>query len=210
MIDGAPLEMAIRNAAMGDTVQLDKDVTVDVWNQIWPDGSASGLDGITIDGKGHVLAIKKVESLQNGNYLLFKAPNITVRDIKISQPSNANGFSMVPGSLVNVTVTGGGMAAYLGAGDIIVDGCTFNGQGNALYTEEYTGEAEIRNSEFTGCGCATILTKPGSSFVGNIVQDRVRFHRSREGGHHGVCEVGQGRGSRTNHPYGDVHPDRRR
>lgn len=105
--------------------------------------------------------------------------NITVRDIKVSQPSNANGFSMVSGSLVNVTVIGGGMAAYLGAGDIIVDGCTFNGQGNALYTEEYTGKAEIRKSEFTGCGYATILTKPGSSFVGNIVQDRVRFHRSR-------------------------------
>lgn len=163
------LEQAIRAAEQGDVIELDQDVKVAAWNQIWPDGSPSKLDGITIDGKGHSLTIDKIASSGNGNYMFFQAKNVTVEDITINLPKGGNGFDMESGSLVNVTFNGGSKAAYLGGGDITVDGCTFNNVEHALYTESKTGKAEVKNSAFTGCDYVVIMHKPGSSFVRNTV-----------------------------------------
>lgn len=163
------IEQAIRAAEKGETIELNQSVKVATWNQIWPDGSPSKLDGITIDGKGHTLTIDKIASNGNGNYMLFQAKNLTVKDITINRPEGGNGFDMESGSLINVTFNGGNKAAYLGGGDVTVDGCSFNGVKHALYTEAKTGKADIKNSTFTGCDYVVIMHKPGSSFVGNTV-----------------------------------------
>lgn len=163
------LEKAIRAAEKGETIKLNQDIKVGLWNQIFADSVPSKLDGLKIDGQGHVLTIDRLESGSNGNYLLYEAKSLTVKNLTINQPKNANGFDMASGSLANVTFNGGGMGACLGEGDVAVDGCTFNGVSHALYTEALTGKVEVKNSRFEACGYVAILKKPGSSFIDNTV-----------------------------------------
>lgn len=163
------LEQAIRAAEKGETIELNQDIKVATWNQIWPDGTPSKLDGITIDGKGHRLTVSKVESGLNGNYLLYMAEDVTVKDLTVNLPAKSNGFDMRSGALVNVAINGGGKGVVVGDGDVKVQDCFFSGMEYAVYTEAKAGKLEIAGSTFTDCGYASILHKTDSNFTNNTV-----------------------------------------
>lgn len=132
------LQEAIKAANEGDTVTLLKDVTVDTWDQI------CDVKGVTIDGKNNTLTVNKIESNGNGDYLLYGAENLTVKDLNVTLNGARGAFDMKSGSLSNVTVTGGTYAVLPGTGGVNISGCTFNGQKEmAIYTPDNTGAHDL-------------------------------------------------------------------
>ena len=141
----ADIQTAIKNAKSGETVRLASDITVSEWTQIW------NKDGLTIEGATHCLTVESVESNQNGNYLLYNASDLTVKDLKIVFNTNGSAFSMTDGLIENVTFDGGTCGIVCGATEkgITVKDCVFTEKtAHAIYSEE---SGKGKGNEITGC-----------------------------------------------------------
>ena len=103
------LAAAVEAAKNGGTVELLNNISIDTWNQVWD------AKDLTINGNGHTVTVKKIESKGNGDYLFYGAENLNVSNLTVNLPDGDSGFSMVSGKLEGVTVNGGVYAVATGA-----------------------------------------------------------------------------------------------
>ena len=163
------LAAAVEAAKNGGTVELQKDISIDTWNQVW------NVKNMTIKGNNHTITIGKVESGVNGNYLFYGAENLNVSDLTINFTTNGSGFSMVSGKLEGVTVNGGVYAVATGAAPagqkVEIKNCTFTGQSEmAIYTQENGNAA---NTVIDGCTFNSeraVILRSNEQFTNNTVK----------------------------------------
>ena len=173
----AELEKAI--AAGISQIVLENDITVDKWTMFSEDysigsGQIITIDeiNVTIDGNGHTLTVNAIESAGNGNLLFQGASvlNISNLTLKYADGLNAGGLGMDSGVIKNVHFVGGGNAIYPHSGEIKVEECIFDNNGNALYFEH-----ECDNLTVTGCtfnqkaNQNVILLRGDVKFTDNII-----------------------------------------
>lgn len=153
----------------GGTVELQKDISIDTWNQVW------NVKNMIIKGNNHTITIGKVESGVNGNYLFYGAEDLNVSDLTINFTTNGSGFSMVSGKLEGVTVNGGVYAVATGAAPdgqkVEIKNCTFTGQSEmAIYTQENGNAA---NTVIDGCTFNSeraVILRNNEQFTNNTVK----------------------------------------
>lgn len=178
------LPAAIDAAQQGSdkTITLLSDITVHTWDMAW------NMQGITLNGAGHTLAVDQIESGQNHDAVFHSAGGNTFRDLTVdlsgvTEASLAQGsraFAAAPGDrFLNVTIKGSDKVAYgitvggTNAADetVTIDGCTFVSLTHAIYDSE-KGTVEnliIQDSDFTGCERIVILRAENGRFTGNQV-----------------------------------------
>lgn len=165
------LAAAIDAAKKGGTVELLQNVTIDTWNQVWD------AKDLTINGNGHTVTVKKIESKGNGDYLFYGAENLNVSNLTVNLPDGDSGFSMVSGKLEGVTVNGGVYAVATGAAPagqkVEIKNCTFTGQSEmAIYTQENGNAA---NTVIDGCTFNSeraVILRNNEQFTNNTVKGR--------------------------------------
>lgn len=163
------LAAAIDAAKKGGTVELLQNVTIDTWNQVWD------AKDLTINGNGHTVTVKKIESKGNGDYLFYGAENLNVSNLTVNLPDGDSGFSMVSGKLEGVTVNGGVYAVATGAAParqkVEIKNCTFTGQSEmAIYTQENGNAA---NTVIDGCTFNSeraVILRNNEQFTNNTVK----------------------------------------
>lgn len=163
------LAAAIDAAKKGGTVELLQNVTIDTWNQVWD------AKDLTINGNGHTVTVKKIESKGNGDYLFYGAENLNVSNLTVNLPDGDSGFSMVSGKLEGVTVNGGVYAVATGAASeeqkVVIKNCTFTGQSEmAIYTQENGNAA---NTVIDGCTFNSeraVILRNNEQFTNNTVK----------------------------------------
>ena len=173
----AELEKAI--VAGISQIVLESDITVDKWTMFSEDynissGQIINIDeiNVTIDGNGHTLTVNAIESAGNGNLLFQGASvlNISNLTIKYADGLTGGGLGMDSGVIKNVHFIGGGNTIYPRSGEIKVEECTFDNNGNALYFEH-----ECDNLTVTGCTFNqkadqnVILLRGDVKFTDNII-----------------------------------------
>ena len=173
----AELEKAI--AAGISQIVLENDITVDKWTMFSEDynissGQIINIDeiNVTINGNGHTLTINAIESAGNGNLLFQGASvlNISNLTIKYADGLTGGGLGMDSGVIKNVHFIGGGNTIYPRNGEILVEECIFDNNGNALYFEH-----ECDNLTVTGCTFNqkadqnVILLRGDVKFTDNII-----------------------------------------
>lgn len=168
------LAEAFKAAKSGDTVEILRDVDVNVWNQI------NNVKNISVKGNGHTLNIAKVESLQNGDYLFYNADELNVSDLNVNFTTSGNGFCINSGRLENVHMTGApkqksDYAVFVGTGDKVeIDNCSFKNFGTAIYSQptasdKATADMYVTNSQFTDCKMTICSYAANTVFTGNTV-----------------------------------------
>lgn len=168
-IEYPSLAAAIDAAKKGGTVELLQNVTIDTWNQVWD------AKDLTINGNGHTVTVKKIESKGNGDYLFYGAENLNVSNLTVNLPDGDSGFSMVSGKLEGVTVNGGVYAVATGAAPdgqkVVIKNCTFTGQSEmAIYTQENGNAA---NTVIDGCtfnSKRAVILRNNEQFTNNTVK----------------------------------------
>lgn len=168
-IEYTSLAAAIDAAKKGGTVELLQNVTIDTWNQVWD------AKDLTINGNGHTVTVKKIESKGNGDYLFYGAENLNVSNLTVNLPDGDSGFSMVSGKLEGVTVNGGVYAVATGAAPagqkVEIKNCTFTGQSEmAIYTQENGNAA---NTVIDGCTFNSeraVILRNNEQFTNNTVK----------------------------------------
>ena len=170
---------AVAAAQSGDTVTLLKDTTVNSWEQIW------NLSGVTIDGQEHELTVGAVTSNGNGNYLVYNAENLTVKDLTITFTTNGNGFTLDSGKFDNVDMYAGMSSSYaifVGTSNkedakVEINACYFEGFDAAVYSQPgngttgVTSDISITNSIFDECDLTVCSYAAETVFNGNTVRD---------------------------------------
>ena len=171
------LAAAVEAAKKGDTVELQKDISIDTWNQVW------NVKDMTIKGNNHTITIGAVESGVNGNYLFYGAENLNVSDLTIDFTTNGSGFSMVSGKLENVKMYGGSnsnYAVFVGTSDdpnakVEVSNCLFDGfKGAAVYSQpagagKSTSDITVNGTTISGCGMTMCSYAQNTIFTNNTV-----------------------------------------
>lgn len=168
-IEYTSLAAAIDATKDGGTVELLQNVTIDTWNQVWD------AKDLTINGNGHTVTVKKIESKGNGDYLFYGAKNLNVSNLTVNLPDGDSGFSMVSGKLEGVTVNGGVYAVATGAAPagqkVVIKNCTFTGQSEmAIYTQENGNAA---NTVIDGCTFNSeraVILRNNEQFTNNTVK----------------------------------------
>ena len=174
--DAAALQAAI---VKGGRIEFANDITVDKWI-MFSETKTIGtgqiitvpMNGLTIDGNGHTLTVKSIESAGNGNLLFDDASNLNIHDltIKYADGLTGGGFSLETGVISKVNFIGGRYGIYPGSGEIMVEECTFATNADALYFEQ-----ERDNLTVTGCtfnqpaGTNVILLRGDVQFTNNII-----------------------------------------
>ena len=169
---------AVAAAQSGETVKLWKNTTVDSWEQIW------NLSGVTIDGQEHELTVGAVTSNGNGNYLVYDAENLNVKDLTIKFTTNGNGFTLDSGKFDNVDMYAGSSSSYaifvdtsaVEGAKVEVESCYFKGFSAAVYSQPgngtvVTSDISITESNFDGCGMSVCSYAAETVFNGNTVKD---------------------------------------
>ena len=169
---------AVAAAQSGETVKLWKNTTVDSWEQIW------NLSSVTIDGQEHELIVGAVTSNGNGNYLVYDAENLTVKDLTIRFETNGNGFVLDSGKFDNVDMYAGTSSSYaifVGTSNkedakVEINACYFEGFDAAVYSQPgngtvVTSDISITESNFDGCGMSVCSYAAETVFNGNTVKD---------------------------------------
>ena len=174
------LELAIKAAMSGEnkTVKLLSDIKVDTWNQIW------NIKGITLDGNGKTIKVKKIESLENHDAVLHSAggnifKNLTI-DLSSVEPGKAQGIRAISASdndtIDNVTIIGGTNASYgITAGssckNLTIISSKISNCGHGVYLEGANDATVlIKDNTFDGCEYASILYSKKATFEGNTVK----------------------------------------
>ena len=170
---------AVAAATSGDTVLLWKNTTVASWEQIW------NLSNVVIDGQRHELTVGAVTSNGNGNYLVYDAENLTVKDLTISFETNGNGFVLDSGKFDNVDMYAGTSSSYaifVGTSNkedakVEINACYFEGFDAAVYSQPgngttgVTSDISITNSIFDECDLTVCSYAAETVFNGNTVRD---------------------------------------
>ena len=170
---------AVAAAQSGETVKLWKNTTVDSWEQIW------NLSGVTIDGQEHELTVGAVTSNGNGNYLVYDAENLNVKDLTIKFTTNGNGFTLDSGKFDNVDMYAGMSSSYaifVGTSNkedakVEINACYFEGFDAAVYSQPgngttgVTSDISITNSIFDECDLTVCSYAAETVFNGNTVRD---------------------------------------
>ncbi len=185
----ADIQEAIKAAAPSGTVTLLSDVTVEKWIMISEtltigDGTVITLDmnGLTIDGKGHTLTIKEVESANNGSHIFYDG-DYNIYDLTINMGASVNGIGITSGTISNVTFIGGtdasggaaimvsdGIIADEHAGNVTIEGCTFKNKGAAIYFESAQNGLVVNDNTFEiPAGANVILLYGTVQFTNNTV-----------------------------------------
>ncbi|MFR3290052.1 MAG: hypothetical protein ACLTSG_07120 [Lachnospiraceae bacterium] len=167
---------AVADAMSGDTVTLLKDTTVDSWEQIW------NLSVVTIDGQGNELTVNAVTSNGNGDYLVYGAEDLNVKDLTIKFTTNGNGFTLDSGKFESVNMYAGESSSYaifVGTSNkedakVEINACYFEGFDAAVYSQPgngtvVTSDISITESNFDGCGMSVCSYASDTVFNGNIV-----------------------------------------
>jgi len=171
------LQLAIKEAAPSGTVDIVADVTVDEWIMISEDYSIGTgqfitveMDGLTINGNGHSLTVKSVESAKNGDCLFQGATELNVNDLTINMPNGASGISLKSGVINDVTFNGGVYGVFPKAGDITIQNCTFNTNADAIYSEAEIDKLVVKENTFNqGANVNVILLRGDIKFTDNII-----------------------------------------
>jgi len=172
------LQEAIKVAAPSGTVEIVDDVTVEKWimfSETLSIGNGNiitlNINGLTINGKGHTVTIKSIESTGNGARLFYDASNLNISNLTIKYADGlAGGIGLTSGVIENVNFEGGVYGVLPGNGDIKVENCTFATNGDALYFEQ-----ERDNLTVTGCtfnqptGKNVILLRGDVKFTNNTI-----------------------------------------
>ena len=183
------VQEAIKAAAPAGNVEILRDVTVDEWimfaeKMTISDGSliTLNINGLTIDGNGHTLTIKSIESASNGGYLFYDAENLNVKDLTINFADGlVGGIGLQSGTIEGVTFNGGQYNVLPGKGGVNITGCTFNNtKGYAIYFEDAREGIVITDNTFnTASGAYAITMRSNEQFAGNtIVTGRVNIANS--------------------------------
>lgn len=194
VVDNVPytsLAAAVEATKNGGTVELQKDISIDTWNQVW------NVKNMTIKGNNHTITIGKVESGVNGNYLFYGAENLNVSDLTIDFTTNGSGFSMVSGKLENVKMYGGpnsNYAVFVGTSDdpnakVEVSNCLFDGfKGAAVYSQpagagKSTSDITVNGTTISGCGMTMCSYAQNTIFTNNTVTggSEISFAAAAEG-----------------------------
>ena len=194
VVDNVPytsLAAAVEAAKNGGTVELQKDISIDTWNQVW------NVKNMTIKGNNHTITIGAVESGVNGNYLFYGAENLNVSDLTIDFTTNGSGFSMVSGKLENVKMYGGpnsNYAVFVGTSDdpnakVEVSNCLFDGfKGAAVYSQpagagKSTSDITVNGTTISGCGMTMCSYAQNTIFTNNTVTggSEISFAAAAEG-----------------------------
>ncbi len=178
--DYARLESAIKAAKDGDKVTLVSDINVETWNQIW------NIKGITLDGNGKTIKVKKIESLENHDAVLHSVGGNTFKNLTIDlsevEKGKAQGIRAIDAgngdTIENVTIKGGANASYgITAGtdckNLTVQNSSISNCGSGIYFEgTYAPETKIsiKGNTFDGCEYASILYPTGVTFEENTVK----------------------------------------
>ena len=114
------------------------------------------INGLTIDGNGHTITIKDIESAGNGGYLFYDATKLNVKDLTIEIADGlVGGICLKSGTISNVTFKGGQYGVLPGNGGVTVEGCTFDGtKGYAVYYE--TARENIATSPLATAPCSLV------------------------------------------------------
>ena len=174
------LELAIKAAMSGEnkTVKLLSDIKADTWNQIW------NIKGITLDGNGKTIKVKKIESLENHDAVLHSAGGNTFKNLTIDlsevEKGKAQGIRAISAStgdvIDNVTIIGGKNASYgITAGssckNLTVKNSNISNCGHGVYLEGANDATVlIKDNTFDGCEYASILYSKNATFEGNTVK----------------------------------------
>ena len=158
------LQEAIIAAAPSGTVEILKNVTVEEWKMFaesmtHTDIITLNINGITINGNGKTLTVKKVVSGSNGGYLFYSAKKLNINDLTISLP-NGGGVGLKSGILNNVTFDGGN-GVYPGTGEVAINDCVFKTKGQAVYYEEARDNLTVSNCTFDVADGANIIILRG-------------------------------------------------
>ncbi len=169
---------AVADATSGDTVTLLKNTTVDSWEQIW------NLSRVTIDGQEHELTVNAVTSNGNGDYLVYGAKDLNVKNLTINFTTNGNGFTLNSGKFYNVDMYAGHSSSYaifvdtsaVEGAKVEVESCYFEGFSAAVYSQPgngtvVTSDISITKSIFDGCGMSVCSYAAETVFNGNTVRD---------------------------------------
>lgn len=183
------LDEAIQAAMNGEdrTVTLTSDISVESWTQIW------NITGIVIDGSGHTIEVRAIESLANHDAVFHSAgdntfKNMTIDMSGISSASKAQGYkgiSAAPGDTIeNVVFIGGTYGDYgihvggtAAEGEkITITGCEFSGFDYAIGNQPVSGTNKsllesltVEECTFEDCDYVSILYSPDSEFKDNTV-----------------------------------------
>ena len=169
---------AVAAAQSGETVKLWKNTTVDSWEQIW------NLSVVTIDGQGNELTVNAVTSNGNGDYLVYGAEDLNVKDLTIKFTTNGNGFTLDSGKFESVNMYAGSSSSYaifvdtsaVEGAKVEVESCYFKGFSAAVYSQPgngtvVTSDISITKSTFDDCGMSVCSYAAETVFNGNIVRD---------------------------------------
>ena len=163
----------------GSKIEFANDITVDEWIMYSEDYNISSGEiitideiNVTIDGKGHTLTVNSIESAGNGDQLFQSASVLNISDLTIKCADGLKGgFSLDSGVIKNVHFVGGSAAAiFPHNGEIKVEGCIFDTNGDAIYFEH-----ECDNLTVTGCTFNqkadknVILLRGDVKFTDNII-----------------------------------------
>lgn len=183
------IQEAIKAAAPAGTVDVLSNITVDKWIMFSEKLNISTgqiitlkIDGLTINGNGHTLTIKSIESASNGGYLFYDATNLNINNLIITYESGlVGGIGLASGTISNVTFNGGQYGVLPGNGGVNITGCTFNGtKGYAVYYEDARDGIVVSDNEFnTASGAYAITMRDNEQFTGNtIITGRVNVANS--------------------------------
>ncbi|MBE5758493.1 MAG: hypothetical protein E7332_00460 [Clostridiales bacterium] len=169
------IQEAIKAAAPAGTVELLSDVTVDKWIMFAETMNISSgqiitlnINGLTINGNGHTLTVKSVESASNGNYLFYDAQNLNINDLTIDV--TGNGIGLQSGTLKNVVIKSTGIGVAPGTGAIKIEGCTFETGAHAIYSEADRDNLVVDGCTFkTAEGKYAIYLRGKTTFTNNKV-----------------------------------------
>ena len=163
---------AVKNAQTGDKIELLADVTCDLWKSVW------NKTDLTINGNGHTVTVKAIDSDVNGGAMLRSATNLTIKNIKIALPSPATGemervATMNGGTFENVSVTGGSFAfSVLGDNNVVINNCNFADINEwAIETEGKAKDASLTISNSTFDDKAVIIRGNNTVFTDNTIKN---------------------------------------
>lgn len=169
----AALQSAITE---GKDVVFVSDITVDKWIMFSETLSIGNgniittqINGLTIDGNGHSLTVNAVESAGNGNYLIYDATNLNIRNLTINMNCAGGAIGLESGVIENV-VFNNGSCIFPGNGDITIKNCEFNTAAHTIYYEAARNNLKIINNTFNVDPASNVVILRGAeTFTGNIV-----------------------------------------
>ena len=173
----AELAAALSNSAVKE-VAFANDITVDKWIMFSETKNVGNgniitveMNGLKIYGNGHTLTVNSIESAGNGNLLFDDASNLNIYDLTINRNCGGGAIGLKSGVISGVNFVGGGYGIHPGAGEVLIENCTFaTADGDAVYFEQERDNLTINKCTFNQLpGENVVLLRGDVKFTNNIV-----------------------------------------